>query len=118
MDFAELIRGIAQTIGSTATVKCVYGEPVTAGQCVAIPVARVRCAFGGGGGTDGSDDAARRHGGGGGAHIRAEPCGVVEVSPEGVRFIYFLPPQTIAIAAAAGFLLGVAVAWRSCRRGD
>jgi len=81
-------------------VKSVYGEPVTSGQRTILPVATVRFAFGGGGGADG---------GGGGGRVSARPCGVVEVTPEGARFVYFREPERLAAAIAVGFLVSFAV---------
>jgi len=63
-------------------------------------VATVRFSFGGGGGGKG---------GGGGGKVTARPCGVVEVTPEGARFVYFRDPGRLAAAVAAGFLLGLVV---------
>jgi uncharacterized spore protein YtfJ len=122
MNIAELVRSVGETIGAAATVKSVYGEPVTSGQRVVLPVATIRCAFGGGGGLDvGSEHPRRGGGGGGGARVVARPCGLVDVTPEGARFVYYQEPALIAAAVAAGFLLGLAFGWMrrtspSCER--
>ena len=110
MNIADLVHSIGETIGATATVKSVYGEPVTLGQRVVLPVAKIRYAFGGGGG--GREGESPKGGGGGGCgRVLAQPCGLVEVTPEGARFVYFQEPAILAAAAAAGFLLGLLVAY-------
>ena len=111
MNIAELIRSIVETIGATATVKSVFGEPVTTGQRVVLPVATIRCSFGGGGGGGSGaerDGDPKRSGGGGGGRVVARPCGLVDVSPEGARFVYYREPALVAAAVAGGFLLGLA----------
>ena len=55
MSIQELIQSISERVQTTASVKAVYGEPITAEGKTIIPVARVRYGFGGGGGTQ--DDA-------------------------------------------------------------
>jgi uncharacterized spore protein YtfJ len=113
MDIAELVRSFGETIGATATVKSVFGEPVTAGQRAVLPVATIKCSFGGGGGTGGAKrggEEPKREGGGGGGggRVVARPCGLVDVTPEGARFVYYQEPALVAAAVAAGFLLGFA----------
>ena len=108
MNIVETLRGIGETVGAGTTVKSVYGEPVTSGQRTILPVAEIRFAFGGGGGSEGK-------GGGGGGRGSARPCGLVEVTPEGARFVYFQEPGRLAAAIALGFLAGLAVGF-SLRR--
>jgi uncharacterized spore protein YtfJ len=38
MNIAEVVRSIGETVGATATVNTVFGEPVTTGQRVVLPV--------------------------------------------------------------------------------
>jgi uncharacterized spore protein YtfJ len=110
MNIAELVRSIGETVGATATVKSVFGEPVTCGQRVVLPVAKILCSFGGGGGGGAERDGEepKQSGGGGGGWIVAKPCGLVDVSPEGARFVYYHEPALVVAAVAAGFLLGLA----------
>ena len=105
MDVIEIIRGVGEAISAGATVRSVYGEPVTAGERTILPVANVRFAFGGGGG----DSSRRGGGGGGGGRVVARPAGFVEITPEGARFVYYRQPLELAAAVAAGFLLGLAI---------
>jgi len=117
MDIAEIIRKVGETVNAGATVKSVYGEPVTSGQRTILPVATIRFAFGGGGGTEGGDTTqAGRGGGGGGGRVSARPCGVVEVTPEGTRFVYFREPERLAAVIAVGFLVGFAVGFSRRRK--
>ncbi len=115
MDIAELIRSVGESFGASASVKNVYGEPVTSGGRTVIPVAKIRYTFGAGGGRRRAGDPAKTGAGGGGA-MWARPAGIVEITPEGARFIRFHQPARLAIAAGAGFLLGAAWAFR--RRGN
>lgn len=108
MDIPELIRGVGESVGGGASVKNVYGEPVTSGQRTVIPVAKFMYSFGAGGGSgtkQGQPESSRGGGGGGGA-AKGRPCGVVEITPEGTRFIYYHESTRLALALAAGFLLG------------
>jgi hypothetical protein len=67
MEANDILRSIGETIGAGATVKSVYGDPVTTGERTVIPVARIKYAFGGGGGSGhGSGPSSRGVGGGGG----------------------------------------------------
>ncbi|HLK63110.1 MAG TPA: spore germination protein GerW family protein [Bryobacteraceae bacterium] len=118
MNIEEIVRSIGETIGATATVKSVYGEPVISGKRVVVPVASIKYSFGGGGGggEQQSGDEPKRHGGGGGGggRVIACPVGVVEVTEEGARFVYYRAPAAILGAVAAGFLLGLLMG--RCRR--
>lgn len=78
-----------------------YGAPVTAHGKTLIPVAQVAYGFGGGFGEDA--------GGGLGGGVAARPVGVVELGPEGARFIVFRDRRTLAVAALAGLVLGVLI---------
>ena len=101
----DILQSLGETFGSTATVKSVYGEPVTSGERTVIPVARVRYGFGGGG-SEGAGEEKSRGGGGGGGTLRASPYGLIEITPEGTRLIRFHDSQVMAVAVAAGVLLG------------
>jgi uncharacterized spore protein YtfJ len=105
MSVSEILRNIGETFQSTASVKNVFGEPVSAGERTIIPVARIAYGFGGGGG-----GLADNPGGGGGGRVSAVPAGVIEVSPQGTRFIPIPDWRKAAafglIAFALGSLLG------------
>jgi len=100
MDVAELIHTVSDNVGLAATAKNVYGEPITCGDRTVIPVAKVKVAFGAGGGSGHRKDQEKEGGGGGGGgRAWAEPCGALEISPQGTRFIYYQDPAKLAIAA-------------------
>jgi uncharacterized spore protein YtfJ len=103
MNVHELLHTMSDAFASTASVKSVYGDPVTVGARTVIPMAQVRYGFGGGGGNkDG------REGGGGGGMI-AKPIGVLETTPEGTRFIPFEDKRKLIAALATGFALGALI---------
>jgi uncharacterized spore protein YtfJ len=107
MDISQLLHSIAEHVSGSASVKNVYGDPVVVGNRTVIPVAEVRYAFGGGGGTKGEANA--HNGGGGGGRVSARPCGALEVTAEGTRFIALDDRRTTGAALALGFILGAAV---------
>ena len=106
MNVQELLRTISDVFATSASVRNVYGDPVTAGSKTVIPVAEVRYAFGAGGGsrTDGDND-----GGGGGGGVVMKPAGALEITPESTRFIAFDDRRKLARAMAAGFALGALI---------
>lgn len=115
MNSGELLHSIASHF-EKASAKSVYGEPVTAEGKVIVPVAKVRYGFGAGSGSSRSrhGEGAPDEGGGGGGGLQVVPCGVVEVSAAGTRFIPIGQGRAIAAAAAAGVLLGMCLErWRA-----
>jgi len=107
MNIQQLLQSIAERVSASASVKNVYGDPVVVGNRTVIPAARVCYAFGGGGG--GAEGDVEAQNGGGGGRVSASPCGALEVTPEGTRFIVFDDRRAIGAALALGFLLGAAV---------
>lgn len=93
---------MAERLQSGATVKAVYGDPVTTGDRTVIPVARVKFGFGAGGGKRSHDEG----GGGGGGGMRADPAGMIEISPAGTTFKAFPDYRRLATAFAVGILVG------------
>lgn len=75
------IAGLAERIGSAASVKAVFGDPVERDGVTAVPVAKVSWGFGGGVGGEGEDEG---HGGGGGAS--ASPAGFIEIVGGSARY--------------------------------
>jgi len=113
MNIHELLQTLSDRVATRASVKNVYGEPVTVGDRTVIPVASVAFGFGGGAGEEkGVRDS---HGGGGGGGVAAKPSGALEITPQGTRFITFPNYGRIAAAMAAGFLIGTMVARRARR---
>lgn len=87
-----LLERAATALGGRASVRAVYGEPITQGDVTIVPVARGRFGFGG-------DEA----GGGGGAEVR--PLGYVEIA-NGASTWHPVAPGS---AGARSFAVGVAV---------
>lgn len=92
------------------TVNAVFGEPVREGDQTVIPVARVSYGFGFGAGwgsgaaeaEEAGKPAAGEGGGhGGGAMGKAQPLGVLRITPDGVHFEPLMDPKTIALAGIA-----------------
>src|SRR5262249_36941487 len=112
MPVPDMLKTIAERLQTTATVKSVYGEPVTHGDRTVVPVARVRYGFGAGGGhSDAVADGAGKHGGGGGGGLIAAPAGALEITASGTRFIRFNDPRTLGIVFGAGCLVGLVAGW-------
>jgi uncharacterized spore protein YtfJ len=106
MDIQDLLCAISERLSASATVNNVYGNPVVVDDRTVIPIARVRYAFGGGGGSKG-DAGAQNEGGGG--KVAAEPCGALDITREGTRFIAFSGQRTLLAAFGVGFALGALV---------
>jgi uncharacterized spore protein YtfJ len=109
MNLQQILQGLADRVAAGGSVKSVYGEPSVSGTRTVIPVARVRYAFGGGAGSGNSKEEGEATGGGGGGKVSAQPCGALEIAPEGTRFIHFGGGRRAGAALAIGFVLGAAV---------
>ena len=103
----ELIRTMSEHLQGSAHVRNVYGEPITAGNKTVVPVARV--GYGLGAGSGGKDE---KNGGGGGGGVGAMPVGVVEITPEGTRFIPVRSLERLAGAVAIGVVIGLVLGRR------
>lgn len=115
MDLQKYFEAIQQNLITSANVKTVFGEPISAEGKTIIPVARVRYGFGGGmgsGPTRTGDEQRLGQGGGAGGGVIAQPVGVVEVSATGTRFITIHNRRRMAGLAFAGFIAG----WLWARR--
>jgi uncharacterized spore protein YtfJ len=106
----NVFQNLNESLATSGTNKTVFGEPVISGDTKVIPVARVAYGFGGGSGTmnRGSTEPRGREGMGGGGGVVAIPAGVVEITPKGARWIPFGQRKRVALAFAAGALLGFA----------
>ena len=110
MNATEMLEKIGASLGSSATVKSVFGEPIHAEGKTVVPVAKVAYGFGAGGGrgpakhNGGSGE--QPEGGGGGGGVRAFPAGALEITHAGTRFVPYTEFRWIAGAFAAGAVLG------------
>jgi len=109
MPATDILQQIGESLGSSANVKAVFGEPIHASGRTVVPVAKVAYGFGGGFGTGHGkkDSESGRHGegGGGGGGVRAYPAGALEITERGTRFIAFPDMRWIAGAFATGALI-------------
>ena len=104
MNAADLLQKMGDTLGSTATVKSVFGEPIHVNGKTVVPVAKVAYGFGGGAGTgkSGTQPDRQGEGGGGGGGVRAFPAGALEITEGRTRFVPFIDPAWIGAAFIAG----------------
>jgi uncharacterized spore protein YtfJ len=91
------------SIVNQATVKTIFGEPISAEGKTIVPVAAIRYGFGGGSGHSEKDD---QEGGGGGGGFIGKPLGVVEITRQQTRFIPIRSDWTILAAFGIGVALG------------
>jgi uncharacterized spore protein YtfJ len=105
MNLPELLKSISDRVATAATVRNVYGDPVSVGDRTVIPIAKVSFGFGGGGGS--AKKGAGEPEGGGGGGMRAVPYGALEIGPDGTRFIGLFNGRRLAAVFAAGFVAGV-----------
>jgi uncharacterized spore protein YtfJ len=101
----ELLNAIIGRIGESATVRSVYGEPISAHGRTIIPVARVCCGFGGGAGKRQQAEQGEGEGGGGG--LVAFPVGVFEITDAGTHFIPLHDKRKIAAIGIFCFCVGL-----------
>lgn len=108
MSAAEILEKMGESLGSTATVKSVFGEPIHAEGKTVVPVAKIAYGFGAGAGTgqkNGQGESANKaEGGGGGGGVRAFPAGALEITASQTRFVPYTDLRWIAGAFAAGAL--------------
>lgn len=113
MGSLALLQSLKESVLGQASVKAIYGEPISAHEKTIIPVAKITYGFGAGAGTGGvGDSKARGEGGGGGGGVRAVPVGVIEVSSQQTRFIPITDRRKLAGALLAGLGLGIWLRWR------
>jgi uncharacterized spore protein YtfJ len=99
----ELLERIGQTVGKTAQVGTIFGEPVEREGVTVIPVGKARFGFGGGGGGGSREGGAGSGGGGGGGGV-VSPIGFIEVRDRTAEFRRIsTPTDLLALVAAASF---------------
>src|ERR1700726_1455761 len=115
MGSVALLQSLKESILGQASVKTIYGEPISAHGKTIIPVAKIMYGYGAGAGTGGvGDTSARGEGGGGG--VRAVPVGVIEVSEQQTRFVPTTDRKKLTGAVMAGIVVGMWMGWRRVRR--
>jgi uncharacterized spore protein YtfJ len=116
MGSLALLQSLKESVLGQASVKAIYGEPISANGKTIIPVAKIMYAYGAGAGTGGvGNTQARGEGGGGGGGVRAIPVGVVEVSEQQTRFVPIYDRRRLAGALLVGLSLGMWLQWRRRR---
>ena len=113
MGAKELIDGAVEHLQTSASVKTVYGDPITAEGKTVIPVAKVAYGFGGGSGakTKGGDGKTPAESEGAGGGVAARPVGVVEITGQETKFVQFGQPKKLAITALVGAGIGLGLGW-------
>jgi len=109
MNTTEMLAKIGESLGTTATVRSVFGDPIQVEGKTVVPVAKVAYGFGAGGGQGpgkhGNGSGTAPEGGGGGGGVRAYPAGALEITQAGTRFIPFTDYRWAVGSFAAGVLL-------------
>lgn len=114
MSSVALLQSLKESILGQASVKTIYGDPISAQGKTVIPVAKIIYGLGAGAGTGGvGNSSAQGEGGGGGGGVRAIPVGVIEISDQQTSFIPITSRKKLAGAALLGIGLGIVL---SCRR--
>lgn len=123
MSAKDLIKGAVEHLQTSASVKTVYGAPITAEGKTVIPVAKVAYGFGAGSGS-GHKKKARNgkepvegEGEGAGGGVAARPVGVVEISEAGTKFVQFGATKKLAFTALIGAGIGAVLGWILGRKG-
>jgi uncharacterized spore protein YtfJ len=116
MSTLAVLQSLKESVLCQASVKALYGEPVSAHGKTVIPVAKITYGYGAGAGTGGMGDAsARGEGGGGGGAVRAVPIGVIEISDQPARFVPISNHKKLTAAVLAGIGFGMLMGWRRRR---
>lgn len=113
MSSAGLLQSLKDGVLSQASVKAIYGEPISAQGKTVIPVAKIMYAYGAGAGTGGvGNTSARGEGGGGGGGVRAIPIGVIDITDQQTRFVPITDRKRLGGAVLLGIGLGMVLGWR------
>jgi uncharacterized spore protein YtfJ len=107
MSSLSLLQSLQDGLSQKAGVKSVFGDPITVGDKVVLPVAKLRYGFGAGAGTGGVGENNKGEGGGGGGGVLAKAVGVFVIGPQGSRFISTHEARRTLGVLAVGVLLGL-----------
>lgn len=124
MSAKELIEGAVEHLQTSASVKTVYGAPITVEGKTVIPVAKVAYGFGAGSGrgvhdknqTGNGKVPVKGEGEGAGGGIAARPVGVVEITEAGTKFVAFGATKKLGFAALIGAGIGGLLGWMLGRK--
>jgi uncharacterized spore protein YtfJ len=113
MGALAVLQSLRESVLSQASVKAIYGEPISAQGRTVIPVAKITYGYGAGAGTGGvGDTSARGEGGGGGGGVRAVPVGVIEIGDQQTRFVPIGDRKKLVGAVLTGISIGLLLARR------
>jgi uncharacterized spore protein YtfJ len=119
MSLQQYFQSIIDRIQSSASVKTVYGDPITAEGKTIVPVAKVGYCFGVGIGPrpailrrEGEEHTEGKETGGMGGGFRAKPLGVLEITKDETKFIPIGETGKLAGALLIGLFLGLMIAGR------
>jgi uncharacterized spore protein YtfJ len=116
MSTQSLLQSLKESILSQASVKAIYGEPISTHGKTVIPVGKIMYGYGAGAGSGGvGDSSARGEGGGGGGGVRAVPVGVIEISEQQTTFVPITDRKRLTGALLVGIGLGMWLGWRRRR---
>jgi len=115
MGSLALLQSLKESVLGQASVKAIYGEPISAHEKTIIPVAKIVYGYGAGAGTGGVGEKNRGEGGGGAGGVRAIPIGVIEVSKQQTRFVPITDRKKLSGAVLAGMALGMFWRWQRRR---
>lgn len=115
MGSLALLQSLKESVLGQASVKAIYGEPISAHEKTVIPVAKIMYGFGAGAGTGGVGEKNRGEGGGGGGGVRAVPIGVIEVSKQQTRFVPITDRKKLSGVLLAGMVIGMLWRWQRRR---
>jgi uncharacterized spore protein YtfJ len=112
LNIEEYTKSIIERLQASASVKTIYGDPVTAEGKTIIPVARVAYGFGAGFGPGKNSETGTLSGGGAGGGVAANPIGVIEMTKEETKFIPVGEETRLVGALLVGLFLGLLLARR------
>ena len=107
MGSLTLLQSLKDSVTNQATVKTLYGEPISVHDKTIIPVAKISFAYGAGAGSGGmGENSTNGEGGGGGGGVRAIPVGVIEISTGQTRFVPITSRKKLVAASFGGLVVG------------
>lgn len=110
MGSLTLLHSLKESILGQASVKSVYGEPITAHDKTIIPVAKILYGYGAGAGSGRTGEGnSSGEGSGGGGGLKEVPVGVIEVTSQHTRFIAISDKWKLTGAVLAG--IGLTLLW-------